>query len=573
LAPESLRFETTAHALAMAGAGVYWPGRQAGFLFAAEPETFLGVTGLGFRYDRERGQGIFFLSLPAWKDREPTYLGEAGGVALSFCLSLFDCASCRDFFRGVNHLRLLLHPEESPRPVLPFSHAAALIEESLNTHHWLDPYYLSAIGLENLRQGPRPATDAFPQEWYLQEGKSGGSALAYALTRSPSEATRNRGWGMLEFIARQGVSPSGLFFSLVGRWGPLYGAPWTHVRPALDACFYMLRAAGERGEEEGEILRRAAGQSLDALVEIFRRHGEFGRAVSREKGAELLEPGTAAGGLAIACLVLGHRLFRRKTYLETAKEAARVYAGILSRGSAGGCDPLAGPALPDSASLTALLESFMSLYEETQEDACLEGALAAAEAFASYVMARSIALPPDSDLARAGIATRGAVLTGGGAARLGPGPWSTSLGALLRLYRVTGEEWLLSLLSDVALALPQYVATFHARVGDLRRGMAASEIPLLPEGTRLPYSVEPVSRLGTAQAILLMRAELPGVYVDPPREALAVFDHVNASVDFEAMRLYLSNPTPYRAQGRIEVEVGTRLAYDLAPGESADWPF
>ncbi|MBN1257367.1 MAG: hypothetical protein JXA52_06640 [Planctomycetes bacterium] len=584
---ESTSFTFFTAALALPCIGVYCRDKNSAFLFSTGSSSVLGSNLLTFRHHREKSLGEITLTLSAGcRDCDPSrerelrtasyeqgigemYLGESGALSLPLCLNLFDCDSMQRFFAAFRHLRILAMKRPLLKNRLPFSYAVGLAESNLNDRHWFNDFYLSCNYL-NLSGGePEPGNDNFPDSWYLRHGAQGGAPLAYAMSLSGDELSRDRGLQMLDFIAQHGLAPSGIFYSLHNRWSGLGDPPWTHLRPAVDCCFYLLKACQQHGAKSHPQWRAAALQCCDTLADIFRNHGEFGYQVARNAQPEIWEKGSAAGGLVIACLVLAHRLFGREEFLTVALEAARWASDILAGGAAGGACMEAGQA-PDSASLSALMESFTLLYEETKDKSFLEEALFATDQFSSYVMAKSIPLSPQNPLHSARIETRGSVFLNSKEPLLGPGPGASSLSALLRLYQVTGDEWLLELLSDVIRALPQYLSEYHAQLGELRRGMGASGLLLRHTG---PDGVASLSQAAGVLPLLLAWHELPGIYIDPPRSNYIVLDHLNVGVNFEHSRIFLSNPTPYHATGRIAIELGLEEFYDLAPGESAEISF
>ncbi len=568
--------------LALPGAGAYWPALGAGFFVAVGTDCALGAVGLSLRREPRGGQVRLAVTLPLRRATRRTeagdlpvepaglYLGEGGAVATRAAIRLVDAADMGAYLEAVHELRQALAGGPA-RARLPLGVAAGLAVENLNERHWHPPIVLSGVGNPDGAPAPGPDEEGFPDDRRLRHGERGGAGLAYALSVQDDAVARARGVAMLDFIAEEGPSPSGLFYSLHNRWGGLGDPPWAHLRGATDACYWMLRAVGTHGGGDHPAWRDAALGCCDAFAALFADAGEFGYAAGRNADPAVWESGSAAGALATGCLALARRYCGREDLLDVATRAGAVYARELQRAAAGGGVFEAGRA-PDSRSAAALLESWLLLYEETHEKAHLAHALAAADLLSLYVLAHDAAWPPASDLGRMGLETRGSVLRSVAEPRLGPGLGGHSPAGLLRLYRASGEGRVLALAEAMVRALPQYVTPYHAALGELRRGMAVSDLPL-PDHAAEPGTVREESRADTALDLLLARTELPGVYLDPPRSCAAAFDHLDLRVDWDARRAEVTNPTPYPAAGIARVEVDDESTYRLPPGGTVTLTF
>jgi hypothetical protein len=124
-----------------------------------------------------------------------------------------------------------------------------------------------------------------------------------------------------------------------------------------------------------------------------------------------------------------------KEYLAVAKEAADAYYQryVETGWLAGG--PLDIGITSDSESATAMLESFVTLYEADQNPKYLKYAQMAADILASWVVSYNAPFPPGTDCANAGIQTVGGVLANSRNHHIGPTMATTSGDAYWRLYR------------------------------------------------------------------------------------------------------------------------------------------
>jgi hypothetical protein len=562
--------------------GVFWPERGSGFLlaFAAGDRTDSNGLHLWPEPGSETLRAeIACPALPAaryrhggWQQTRPlcNYLGEGGTAGMPVRWGLFPCDAPRTFYEEARKLRRF-----DSRPAcagsLPLSSAAELIEENLNERHWHQGIFLSRASGACGEPEPSPEGEGFPDLWHIRHDTGGGAPLAYALSLSNREQTRTRACAMLDHIAADGLAPSGLFYSAHNRWAGLGDPPWAHLGGATHACLAVLRACERHGEAAHPQWRNAARTCCDALVELLRDQPTFGHAAARNAPLQPWQAGGAAGALGIACLAVARAVFDRDDYLDAALQAADGYAQLLATGRLfGAC--VEAEEVQESASALALCEGFTALYEETRDRTHLQQALTAADIFATWVVEHPHGLPAGTDLAAGPGSAQGTVVQTAASPHAMPGPGPAGMGCLLRLYQATGEMHLLRLISEIARAMPCFVSRYHADLGALRRGAMPPPFALGSFGPE-PGEVEGISDSGAAQGLLLAHHDLPGIYIDPPREAWAIFDAVDAEVDFEERRVYISNPTLYPSRGVLRVEVGAEGEYDLLPGATDVFEF
>src|ERR1700722_8545700 len=99
------------------------------------------------------------------------------------------------------------------------------------------------------------------------------------------------------------------------------------------------------------------------------------------------KPGTAAGALCIGALALGSEVVGNREYVKTARESADAYFDRYVKTGWIVAGPLDIPNAPDSESPTALLESFVTLYEVTRDEKYLGYARETAYQLATWVVA------------------------------------------------------------------------------------------------------------------------------------------------------------------------------------------
>ena len=308
------------------------------------------------------------------------------------------------------------------------------------------------------------------------------------------------------------------------------------------------------------------GRAADAFVHLWDREKQLGQYVDVETG-ELIVGGSTSAGLAPAGLALAAALLKRDDCLATAHAAAEhfyerwVRVGLTTGGP--------GDALqcPDGESAAALLESFVTLFEQTGDKIWLERATAAARLVGSWVISYDA-----PDRARDGeLRATGAVFSNAQDERGAPGYTLLSGDALFRLHRATGDVALLELLRDTVHNLAQYLARVEPSdkgatpPGERPPRRARADTSDWLEGT--PDVVPADSVFDTAA--LLSYSEVPGVYVRTTSGSVFVFDHVEAKVRERApgrLVVTLKNPTPTDAAVRVRAESDAEAARPLGPG-------
>jgi len=338
------------------------------------------------------------------------------------------------------------------------------------------------------------------------------------------------------------------------------------MRMPADATFYFLKAIAlerVRGFEHPE-WEKAAVSNLDAFTRLWREHQDFGHKVDRNTLA-IVDPGTAAGALCIGGLALGAPLPRGKEYLTVARESSDAfYERFVRTGWIGG-GPLDIPNAPDSESVTALLESYLTLYEVTGDRLYLKCARETARHLSTWIVAYNATFPEGTFCEKAGIQSVGGVLANSQNHHIGPSFCTNSGSALLRLYQYTGDTLSLRLLEDVISGLPQYVST-GKKPFSLGPGMVSEQFNMTDElGSRGDMGWVCASWPETC--VVLSYGEVPSVYVDLDRGRCGVFDQIEASFDARSRSLHLLNPTAYPARIRVQRSVGNDLNLVLAADE------
>jgi hypothetical protein len=589
----SSRLQVLAADLATPAVGVHAAAAKLGVLVLVEPATRVGLSSLTLEENEDRSRARLVVGAPGVredvvyaagnmrlpsKDRGAAFrTGET--LALRLRVHVFDCPEVEGLFEALALARKDLTGPTARPPERPFSASFAAHEARVNAR------FVPEAGVFSLSARPGAV------EW--QSGWCGGLAATLPLLAFGEPPSRERARRTLAFLFKEAQAPSGFFRSSwdgerwhddgptppragageAGRRSPAarHAGRWHLVRRSADALTFaakqllVLRRLEPSTKPEAPWLA-GLGRAADAFVRLWDREKQLGQYVDVETG-DLIVGGSTAAGLAPAGLALAGALLERDDCLETAHAAAEQYyerwvrAGLTCGGT--------GDALqcPDGESAAALLESFMTLYEQSGDKVWLPRARAAARLVSSWVISYDA-----PDAARAGaLRATGAVFSNAQNGRGAPGYTLASGDALLRLYRATADVACLDLLRDTVHNLAQYLPA--ADRAD-REAPPAGERP--PRRARADTTdwldgapdVVPAARVFDASS-LLSYSEVPGVYVRTDAGFVYVFDHVEARVRERVPGRFvvtIRNPTAFDAAVRVLAEGEAAAAKPLGPG-------
>lgn len=585
LAPvQNFQVDTPIFTLSIPIAAFFERGTGKTLMVLTEPSTALDMSGFTC-VSREDDHRISVMA-PCYREKHfhhehyssemPQGAKISEGTRFSVPVSYFamECADIIGLFDALQPVRTLVRSEFKRINRLPLSEAAALVEGNFNTRMWADgpenQFYLNAMlpDYDLTRSG---VSGLYPG-WQLQVGWCAGVITGYAFLKMGSELSCQRSRMMLDKIASGGLSPSGLFWSIFanGTWQTAVanGQGVQHMRMPADATFYYLKAIAlerVRGLQHPD-WEKAAISNLDAFTRLWTEHRDFGHKVDRSTLA-IAVPGTAAGALCIGGLALGADLPRGKEYLSIAREASKAFYERFVRTGWIVSGPLDIPNAPDSESVTALLESFVTMYEVTQNRLYLQYALDTAQHLATWVVAYNATFPEGTYCQKNGIQSVGGVLANSQNHHIGPSFCTNSGSALLRLYQYTGDPLPLQLLEDAISGLPQYVFTGKESYDKtMKPGMMSEQFNMTDElGARGKMGW--VTASWPASCVLLSFGEVPSVFVDLNSGKVAIFDQIEATFDAKSHSLHLFNPTAYPAKVRIQKSQGEQLNVVVVAGQ------
>jgi hypothetical protein len=586
------RLQVLAADLATPAVGVYAPATSTGMLVLVAPATRVGLSGLTLEESDDRSRARLVLGAPGVRqDLAPAAAGarapsrERGSafragetLVLRLRVHVFDCTEVQGLFDALALVRKDLTGPTARPAELPFSAAFKAHEARVNRR------FVEATGTFSVSAREGSA------EWH--SGWCGGLATTLPLLTFGEARSRDRARRTLGFLFASAQAPSGFFRSVHdgARWlddgppraqtteatrrapGARHAGRWHLVRRSADALTFavkhllVMQRQDEAFKPEARWLA-GIGRCADAFVRLWDREKQLGQYVDVETG-ELIVGGSTSAGLAPAGLALAATLLKRDDWLATAHASAELlYERYVRLGlTCGG----PGDALqcPDGESAVALLESFVTLFEQTGDRVWLERATATARQVASWVI--SYDAPDGADEVR----STGAVLSNAQNERGAPGYTLLSGDALFRLYRATGDTTHLELLRDTVHNLAQYLPRAERADRALSPGDRPTAAP--PRHARGdtrawleggPEVVPATSVFDTAS--LLSYAEVPGVYVRTGSGFVFAFDHVEARVRERApgrLVITLKNPTSVDALVRVLGESDTEAALPLGAG-------
>ena len=549
--------------------GFQSPDKKMGWMVLTTQGSRFGNHGLTIEEDAGQQRARFMITMPAIRQRRATTSSlespsgdrapdwKAGDSATIRCrFYTFQAPTVSSFLTRFAAARKDLNPS-SKNKTLPFSEAFKLLESLYRDHRWDED-----AGLFRLEG---PGQSRMVQIWQL--GWVGGGQATLPLLQAGNEESRKRSLRNLETIYSKSQTKSGFFYTLGD--GKIF--TYDHFRPPVPPSMGLLRKNADwlyMAQRHFEVIE-ASGEAVpnhwleqtrkqaDAFVKLWNDYGQFGQWVDLESGKLLVGNSTSAaiacGGLALASKRYGH-----KPYLQVAEEAGRKYHRdyVLKGYTTGG--PAEALSSPDSESAFALLEAYMALYEVTNSKEWLDYAQDLLPICASWVVSYDFEFPKDSHLGRAGAKSTGSVVASVQNKHSAPGICTWSGASLLKLYRATGNQVALDLLTDIAHGITQYIAREDRPLARMQAGGICERVNTSDwEGKGAVGGNLFHSCSWCETAVLLTTTQIPGIYLQPDTGVFAVFDNIvveKISHHNGILKLRLTNPTSFSAQTTVFVE-------------------
>jgi hypothetical protein len=554
-----------------------------GFLLFTPDHNEVGPLGLTIAEDGPAGSASFAVESPRRRAKIPKIMGfregdplrdwKAGDTAtLSLRLHLFDAPRLQDLFDRYAGERKVFGTRRTVK-TLPFSAAEAMVREKVNALNWDEElgYYRHGISRLNTKT----------YDWW-QLGWVSGGLTTLPMIAQGDPVQKARAHRNLAFLFEGSPVDNGLWkahhdgtqFNNDDPRPPRPGY-LVSVRRLSDGLYFGLKQIlmlEARGATVPEAWKSSARNLADALVRIFRKHGQIGQYLDI-RTAEIGIGGSTAGGVLPAALVLASRLSGDHCYLEAAQDLGRqlvrdsVETGLTTGGP---CDMLTAP---DSESCFALLVSLVDLFEATGDAFWARAASDLTRQFSTWVTSYDFSYPPDSHLGKVDVPSNGSVWANIQNKHAAPAICNFSGESLFRLWRGTGDELALDLIRDIAGNITHYVSREGHAIGTMGPGMMCERVNISDwEGEEGVGGNIFGSTIWVETALMLTVAELPSLYLRKDTGRVEVFDHVGASFDRRDGKplLHLHNPTAFDAEVRVLVEEEADLAHPL-PLEIHSW--
>lgn len=376
------------------------------------------------------------------------------------------------------------------------------------------------------------------------------------------------------------------------------------VRKNTDALYYTVKQLillKNSGKEINPLWHEGVKKLADAFISFYKKNGEISQFINMDKN-EPYTYGSASGGLISAGLVLCGKYFGIPEYIAVAEELAeKYYADYIAKGFSNG-----GPgeilSSPDSESAFALLESFVILYRNDNNEKWLRCAEDTAALCASWCVGYDYHYKDDTQFAERKISTVGAVWANVQNKHTAPGICTMSGESLFHLYRATGNMLYLNLLKDISHNITQFVSTpdnpmyasyiwndKNPHSQKIRKRRAVKTVRYLSSHSKLLKKIleplhkkiiNPIGRInervnlsdweGTENvgevplgscwcevSTMLTYFEIPAVYIRTDTELCFTLDHIESKIttsDENTITAEFYNPTKYDAAYRIYID-------------------
>jgi len=590
---------------------IYFPERRKALCLLTKQCTAHGTFGYEVIENEDRSGADILLMAPGMRHNKyftisgytevspdrATNLAEGDCIEMPFHLHWIDCGSIQALHDFIFEHRYDAMPPEPLRNEISFSAIWDILHEKHNRENWHEDLNLYQV---SINQDP-------PNPFMLfQSGWVGGMITTLPMIQEGDARSVQRALRNIEFFLAGAQSDYGLFHEYYhsGQWfsklkikydtqgNGVYEIPqdehWTLVRRVGDVLFFLARQfllLRERGQ--ADCIRQewdaALRRNVDAILDIWKRHGEFGQYIDVLTG-EVKVAGSTAAGLIPAALCVAADYFNEPDWIQVAEAIAEKFrnedlAWGVTTGGPGDCVQA-----PDSESIAALIESFILLYEKTHSAKWLQAAEDAAVQTASWALSYDYDFPEGSALHQIGAQSRGVFIANAQNKTGVPGICTLSGQSLLRVFRATGKVAYLQLLKEIAHSIPQYMGREDKRI-PTRLAWGRSGVKELPTGwicervnvTQWGEMLGEISAYSCwcEVAMMLTWGEIPGVYVQPNQGLLYTFDHIDAEQIGYAdgqLTLRLSNSTRFDARVKIMAETSACAAQARAINFAAGLP-
>lgn len=564
----------------------YAPGKGRKFLLFTDQRSIHGNHGLSIRENATKDQCRFSVTAPAMRKRAAGFgdfhpSGDKApdwkaGDQLSLVLRVYVQKSegIPDLLTAFMQYRKRLSGENQHRNWLPMSHLSQLYATITSNNFREFPvgnYYL-----------PENSKD-------FQLGWVSGMINTYPMLALNDSKERKRVSEELDFVVSKMQGKSGYFYGGITSEGkiktekmhPAFPEPQAMVRKNADVLFWLIKhlrllKAQQHSDEIRKEWELATYKLAEAFISTWKMEGEFGQYIAPETGRIAVYNSTA-GAMVPAGLALAADYFKKTEWLEIAKASAAYYyeRDVVGQGLMGGdCGDISMDANSESA--FGFLESLMTLYQVTGDRSWLKKAEVQAALCASWTISFDPYFPPNSQIGKLGSRMAGAVWASIQNKHAAPGICTSSGDYLFKLFRATGNSLYADLIRDIRHAHAEAVniPPDHITTDNLPGSSMERIQPSDAEGRGSIGNYIRTRNSWTETNGALMALELPGIYVQPDKKLVRVFDHVEVRVlksIKNKMTLAVKNPTEWEATVAVFSEKSRESKRPLDTSAFLDW--
>lgn len=541
--------------------GIYFPKTKKGIWILTEQATELGNSVFVFKENKQRNKAEFIIAAPSVREKyysmtnlSPSKetgadLKQGDKVTIRYKVYTYsNLSSPKDLNNQFLTIRKTFATSVCINQ-LPFSKAFELMERQ-ESDFWSAKDSLYTLG-----------GDSWNLKWQL--GWVGGLMVTLPLSEIGADSSVDRSFKNYHKIITQSQAKSGFFYGC-GKgnvwcsdcfWEP-HPDNLLLLRKNADALYFTYKyCLSQQLKNKGWTMPATWKAPLhklsEAFVNLWQENHQWGQFIDIET-AEIKVGGSNSAAMAIGGLALASKFENKPQWLAVAKEAARYYyKNFTVKGiSCGG----PGEILQnnDAETAFAMLESFMTMYEVTEEKEWLRYAEDAAAFCSTWMIPYDYKFPASTLFGQLDMKTTGAVWANTQNKHGGPGICTLSGDCLFKLYRATGNKLYLGMAYDVAHNIMQYIARADRPIKDQHIGWINERVNLSDwEGRENIGNVFHGNTWAQVSAMLTV-AQIPGIYINPVKKELVVFDHVAAKLNGNT--LTINNPTKFDANVRVFVD-------------------
>ncbi len=489
-------------------------------------------------------------------------------VTISFRLYQFEAPKTQSIFDTYAAIRKDLIRDTLLRNAITYDACMQTLEAKYNEQNYVPEFGYYAIGMR----------ENYLQDWQI--GWTGGMISTYPLLFAGNDSTIQNVVRNFDWLFPNGISPSGFYWDAGQKGNEWIGGDirnvhtknWHLIRKSGDAVWYIIKQFMLM-EKKGIVVKdtwKAGNKKVcDAFVKLWNKYQQLGQFVDSQTG-EIIVGGSSSGAIVPAALILAAQYYNDPKYAEIAQQLGDYYnENFIEMGiSCGG----PGDALQafDSESAYALVESYVTLYELTEDIKWLGIAEDAAKQFATWVVSYNYQYNDTTAFYKAAIKTTGGVYANVQNKHSAPGICTASGIGLLKLYRFTGNIFYLDLLRDIAHNITQYLPHPKKPHGNAPVGWVSERVNMTDwEGAQSIGYILPISTWAET-SLMLTTVEIPGLYVQADKGIFCAFDNVDVikiSETKDALILEIKNPTPVDAN--LTIMEDNSMRQSLPMGESA----